>query len=151
MAVGSSTPKYLKWSEVNIIFDRSDHPDFIPKMGGGSSLNILFLKTYDQMDLSRSALGPSQTPFHGIVPGVVAPPVGLITLPVAFKTWENFCTEYMQFEVADFEMAYNAFLGSPVLNKFMAIPHYAYLVLKMLGSNGVISIKGDVKQAYYCD
>jgi hypothetical protein len=35
MAVGSSTPKYLKWSEVNIIFDRSDHPDFIPKMGGG--------------------------------------------------------------------------------------------------------------------
>jgi hypothetical protein len=33
----------------------------------------------------------------------------------------------------------------------MAIPHYAYLVLKMLGPNGVISIKGDVKQAYDCD
>jgi hypothetical protein len=30
----------------------------------------------------------------------------------------------------------------------MTIPHYAYLVLKMLGPNGVISIKGDVKRAY---
>jgi hypothetical protein len=26
---------------------------------------------------------------------------------------------------------YNAFLGRPALSKFMAIPHYAYLVLKM--------------------
>jgi hypothetical protein len=37
----------------------------------------------------------------------------------------------MQFEVADFKMAYNAFLGRSTLTKFMAIPHYAYLVLKM--------------------
>jgi hypothetical protein len=57
----------------------------------------------------------------------------------------------MQFEVADFKMAYNAFLGRPVLTKFMVIPHYAYVVLKMPGPNGVISIKGDVKRAYDCD
>jgi hypothetical protein len=38
-----------------------------------------------------------------------------------------------------------------MLTKFIAIPHYAYLVLKMLGPNGVISIKGDDKQAYVCD
>jgi hypothetical protein len=30
----------------------------------------------------------------------------------------------------------------------MVIPHYAYLILKMRGPNGVISIKGDVKRAY---
>jgi hypothetical protein len=42
-------------------------------------------------------------------------------------------------------MAYNAFIGRPALAKFMAIPHYAYLVLKMSGPNGVVSIKGDVK------
>jgi hypothetical protein len=78
-------------------------------------------------------------------------PVGQITLPMTFGTWENFRIEYMQFEAADFEMTYNAFLRSLALTKFMAIPHYAYLVLKMLGPNGVISIKGDVKQAYDCD
>jgi hypothetical protein len=70
---------------------------------------------------------------------------------VTFGTRENFRIEYMQFEVADFETAYNKFLGRPALTKFMVIPHYAYLVLKMPGPNGVISMKGDVKSAYDCD
>jgi hypothetical protein len=34
---------------------------------------------------------------------------------------------------------------------FMAIPHYSYLVLKMPGPCGVISIRGDVKRAFDCD
>jgi hypothetical protein len=33
----------------------------------------------------------------------------------------------------------------------MAIPHYIYLVLKMPGPHGVISIRGDVTRAYDCD
>jgi hypothetical protein len=48
-------------------------------------------------------------------------------------------------------MAYNAFLGQPILSKFMVIPHYAYLVLKMPGLRGVISIRGDAKHAYDYD
>jgi hypothetical protein len=48
-------------------------------------------------------------------------------------------------------MAYNAFMGQLVLSKFMAIPHYAYLVLKMLGPHGVISIRVEVKCDYDCD
>jgi hypothetical protein len=46
---------------------------------------------------------------------------------------------------------YKAFLWQPALTKFMVIPHYAYLVFKMLGLHGVISIRGDVKHAYDCD
>jgi hypothetical protein len=64
-------------------------------------------------------------------------------------TRENYRTKHIQFEVADFEIAYNAFLGRLVLAKFMVIPHYTYLVLKISDSNGLISIKGDVKQS--CD
>jgi hypothetical protein len=30
-------------------------------------------------------------------------------------------------------------------------PHYAYLVLKMLGSRGVISIRGDIKRVFGYD
>jgi hypothetical protein len=45
-------------------------------------------------------------------------------------------------------MEYNAFLGRPTLTKFMTIPHYAYLVLKMHGPNSGFSVKGDVKHAY---
>jgi hypothetical protein len=54
----------------------------------------------------------------------------------------------MQFDITDFETTYNAFFGRLALSKFMAIPHYAYLVLKMLGPRGVISIRGDVKRAF---
>jgi hypothetical protein len=101
--------------------------------------------------LSRSLLHTSWAPFHGIVPDAAATPVGQISLPITFGTRENFQTGTIQFEVADFGTAYNAFLGRPALTKFMAIPHYAYLVLKMLGPRGVISIRGDVKWAYDSD
>jgi hypothetical protein len=47
--------------------------------------------------------------------------------------------------VTDFETAYNAFLGWLVLTMFMAILPYTYLVLKMPGLHGIISIWGDVK------
>ena len=47
--------------------------------------------------------------------------------------------EYIKFEVADFESSYNAILGRPALAKFMALPHYVYLLLKMPGNTGVLS------------
>jgi hypothetical protein len=31
--ISPATPEYLKWSEVLITFDRSNHSDFIPKLG----------------------------------------------------------------------------------------------------------------------
>jgi hypothetical protein len=161
LVVGPATHEYLGWSMVPITFDHSDHPDFIPKPGryppvvcpivkdvklnrvlvdGGSSLNLLFLKTFDQMGLSRSLLCPSQVPFHGIVPGIAATTISQISLPVTFRTRENFRIENIKFEVANFETAYKALLGRPALTKFTAIPHYTYLLLKMSGPRGVISI-----------
>jgi hypothetical protein len=53
--------------------------------------------------------------------------------------------------VADFQTAYNTFLGWLTLSKFMEIPHYAYLVLKILGPCGIIFIRGDIKRAFDCD
>jgi hypothetical protein len=78
-------------------------------------------------------------------------PIGPISLPVTIGTRENFITENIQLEVADFETVYNASLGWPAVTKFMAILHYPYLVLKMPGLRGVISITGDVRRACDCD
>ena len=75
-------------------------------------------------------------------------PLGHLTLPVTFGTRENFQTENISFEVADFDMAYHAILGRPALAKFMAIPHYTYMLLKMPGPHGVITQRGDVKQSF---
>ena len=66
--------------------------------------------------------------FYGIVPGNSSTPIGSVTLPVTFGTEQNFQTEYIKFEVADFESSYHAILGRPALANFMAVPHYVYLL-----------------------
>jgi hypothetical protein len=103
------------------------------------------------MGLSRSLLHSSRSPFHGTVPGVATTPVSQISLPVTFGTQEIFCTKTIQLEVTDFWTAYNSFLGWLALSKFLAIPYYTYMVLKMTGLCGIISIRGDAKRAFDCD
>jgi len=53
--------------------------------------------------------------------------------------------------VADFDGTYNAILGHPSLTKFMAVPHYSYLVLKMPTEKGVLSVRGNVYTTYTCE
>jgi hypothetical protein len=75
-----------------------------------------------------------------------------VVLPVTFgETRENYHTEYIKFEVADFETSYHAILGRPTIAKFMAVPHYTYLVLKMPSPAGVLSLQGDLKISFNCD
>jgi hypothetical protein len=45
-------------------------------------------------------------------------------------------------EVVDFSGIYHTLLRWSCFTKFMAIPNYTYLKLKMPGSNGVITIEG---------
>jgi hypothetical protein len=61
---------------------------------------------------------------------------------------ENYRTEFIKFEVANFESSYHAILGRPALAKFMAVPHYVYLLLKMPGRSGVLTLQGDLKKSY---
>ena len=56
--------------------------------------------------------------------------------------------EHINFYVADFDTAYHAILGRPALAKFMVIPHYAYLVLKMPSPVGVLSLWANLSIAY---
>jgi hypothetical protein len=51
----------------------------------------------------------------------------------------------------DFETSYHVILGRPALAKFMAIPHYPYLLLKMSGPHGILSLRGKLKRAFDCD
>jgi hypothetical protein len=46
---------------------------------------------------------------------------------------------------------YHAILGRPAFSQFMAVPHYTYLVPKMPGPNGIITIKGSFKLSDLCD
>jgi hypothetical protein len=64
---------------------------------------------------------------------------------------DNYCIEYIKFEVADFKSSYHANIGRPTLAKFMDVPHYIYLLLKMLGKTSVLTLCGDLKKSYDCD
>jgi hypothetical protein len=75
-----------------------------------------------------------------------------VVLPVTFgETRENYRTEYIKFEVADFETSYHAILGRPAIAKFMAVPHYTYLVLKMPIPARVLMLQGDLKISFDYD
>jgi hypothetical protein len=130
-----AVPTPLRWSEVPINFSRADQwtsisePEQFPLVlkpvvagsrlnkvliDGGSGLNVLFTKTLKKMKFDIThMLTKSTSPFYGIIPRNAAIPLGSVVLPVTFgETRENYRTEYVKFEVADFETSYHAILGN---------------------------------------
>ncbi|XP_066373157.1 uncharacterized protein [Miscanthus floridulus] len=116
-------------------------------MDGGSGLNILYASTLDRMGILWSSLCPSKAFGYGIVPGKEAMPLGCILLNVTFSQPDNFRKEPLTFEVVDFPSVYHALLGQPCFAKFMAVPNYTYLKLKMPDPKGVIIVEGSFEQA----
>jgi hypothetical protein len=154
-----ATPKYLNWSEYPIQFSRKDQWTSVdnsghfplvldPTIAGMTvtkvlreGLNIIFADTLRKIGLDFAGLlTPTDVPFYGIVPGKADMPLGQITLPVTFGTPDNYRTEFIKFEVADFESSYHAIFRRLALAKFMAVLHYPYLLLKMPGPNGILSL-----------
>ena len=120
-------------------------------MDGGSSLNILYVHSLELMGIGLDKLRPSVSPFHGVAPGKRVQPLGQIDLPVCFDAPANFRKEVLTFEVVGFRGAYHAILGRPCYAKFMAVPNYTYLKMKMLGLKGVIIVSPSFEHAYECD
>jgi hypothetical protein len=170
--VNIENPRPLRWSQFPITFSRKDHwvhildpgtyplvvnpivnGAFLPKtlIDGGSSLNIIFTETLCKMEFDFSKMNACDEPFYGVVLGKAAYPIGRVCLPVTFGTEENFRTEYLTFEVADFCSSYHAIFGQPMLAKFMAIPHHTYLIMKMPAPNEILSVLGDIMVSYNCE
>jgi hypothetical protein len=71
---------------------------------GESGLNLLFASTLKKMGLDISKmLTHSRALFYGIIQGSVATPLGSVVLPVTFGMKDNYRTEYIKFEVVDFD------------------------------------------------
>jgi hypothetical protein len=171
-SVKVAVPVYLDWSDKPITFDQADHPDHVPSPGkyplvvdhvigdvrltkvlmdGGSSLNIIYVETLGLLHVDLSSVRAGATPFHGIIPGKRVQPLGQLDLLVCFGTPSNFRRETLTFEVVGFQGTYHAVLGRPCYAKFMTVPNYTYLKLKMSGPNGVITVGPTYKHAFECD
>jgi hypothetical protein len=118
---------------------------------GGSDLNIIYAEMLNAMGVDRACVWPTGTPFHGIVLGNRPNPSGQIDLPITFGDKSNFRTETLTLEVVSFHGTYHAILGRPCYEKFMAIPIYTYLKMKMLRPHGVITVSTSFQHAYECD
>ena len=99
-------------------------------------------------NLSPKNLRPT---FYDVVPSKATSPLGKISLDVIYGDRDNFGRENLDFEVVDWQSQYHAILGRPAFSRFMVVPHYAYLKLKMPGPAGVITISGRFIKSYRCD
>jgi hypothetical protein len=126
---------------------------FMPKtlIDGGNSLNIIFTETLRKMEFDFNKMTACDEPFYEVVPGKAAYPIGRVCLSVTFGTEENFRTEYLTFEVADFRSSYHTIFGRPMLAKFMAISHLTYLIMRMPALNEILSVLGDIMVSYNCE
>jgi hypothetical protein len=164
-------PAPYRWSEHPITFTRADqwlnfdHPGKYPLLvdpviqetrvkkvlvDGGSNINVTFPWTLQGLGVALKELQESDTPFFGIVPTEGEYPLGHIYMPVTFDTPDNYRIEYLRFEVASFDCGYNAIIGRPGLAKFMAIPHYTYMILKIPGPQGIITMRADFQGTAEC-
>ena len=112
-------------------------------MDGGSCLNLL-QDTVRKMGIDPSRIKPTKTTFKGVIPGVEACCTGSITLEVVFGSRDNFRSEELIFNIVPFHSGYHAVLGRTAFARFNAVPHYAYLKLKMPGPRGV-TVNGNTK------
>src|SRR3954468_11129671 len=153
-------------------YTRADHPPQVPRprqsalvlpaviegyevprifVDGGSSINLIYADTLTKMHISLSNLKPSDTRFHGIIPEKTNYPLGKIALDVQFGTPENFRKERLEFEVMDWPSQYNAILGRPAYARFMVVPHYTYLLWRIPGPKGPITVHGSFALSDKCD
>jgi hypothetical protein len=76
--------------------------------------------------------------------------MGKFQLEVLFSEKDNHRRKPIWFELVDLNSPYHALLGRPALAKFMVVPHYAYLKMKLPGPCGVITVTGCYKKLIEC-
>jgi hypothetical protein len=168
-------PQYMHWSEAAITWGREDHPLLMPSLGeyalvldpivcsnthtcrfsrvlieGGSSINLLYQSSMEKLGIPVAQLKPSRLTFHGVVPGHSCTPMGKVQLEVFFGEKGNSRHEPIWFEVVGISSPYHALLGHPALAKSMAVPHYAYLKMKLPGPRGASTVSGCFRKLIEC-
>ena len=116
-------------------------------MDSGSSLNLLYQDTVRKMGIDPSRIKPTKTTFKGVILGVEAHCSGSITLEVIFGSLDNFRSEELIFDIVPFCSGYHALLGRTAFARFNAVPHYAYLKLRMPSPRGVITVNGNTERS----
>ncbi|XP_074591767.1 uncharacterized protein LOC141847612 [Curcuma longa] len=85
-----------------------------------SSVNIIFKKAFDQMQIDEADLQPMATSLFGFT-GNEVQPLGQITLAISLGEEPLRRTRRVPFTIVDAPSAYNVILGRPTLSAFSAV------------------------------
>ncbi|VFQ87956.1 unnamed protein product [Cuscuta campestris] len=115
----------------------------------GSSVNILYLETFQKLRLCRTQLEPLKTPLSGFT-GDTVEAEGSIVLPAELGSGEKTVWKKMRFIVVDIKCVHNAILGRPGINRVGAVISMPHLCMKFHTPGGVGEVKGDQRNAREC-
>ncbi|XP_073127517.1 uncharacterized protein [Henckelia pumila] len=115
----------------------------------GSSVNIIFKETMDQMKLEGFELDPITTELYGFT-GHALQPLGQIVLPLSLGSGEQRVTKMACFTVVEAPSSFNGILGRPALSDFRAVASTYHQKLKFPSGREVGVVQGDQKAARLC-
>ena len=86
----------------------------------GSSADILYYPAFQQMQINKEHLVPTNAPLVGFG-GTKVYPLSAVTLPVTVGDYPQKIIKDVTFLVVDWSSTYNAIIGRPTLNSWKAI------------------------------
>ena len=116
----------------------------------GSSADILYYPTFQQMGIDRERLILTNAPLVSFGSTRVFP-IGIVTLFVVVGDYPQQITKDVTFLVVDCSSAYNAILGRPILNSWKAVISTYHLMIKFPTDYGVGELWGNqvaVRECY---
>jgi hypothetical protein len=112
----------------------------------GSSADILTWQCFSDMGFKRDDLQKVEHPLYGFCNKRIEA-LGKIDVNVTFGQDATMRTEVITFDVVDFVYLYNAIFGRNTINKFAAVIHQGYLLMKIPTVTGVISVYDSQEEA----
>ena len=115
----------------------------------GSSANIIYLSTFQQLKVDPKRLCPFESPLVSFS-GDKVYPRGIVTLTVTVGSYPLQVTNKHNFLVVDSPSSYNVIIGRPTLNRWKVATSIYYLKVKFPIEQRVGEIRGDQVLAMEC-
>jgi len=116
----------------------------------GSSVDILYWKTFNKLQIPPADLTPHDEPIYGFS-GERVPTKGYIDLHTTFGEGRQTKTIPICYMVVEAHTSYNVLLGRPSINALGAIVSTPHLAMKFPSPQGdIITIHGDQRAAREC-
>ena len=115
----------------------------------GSSIDIIFASTFDEMGIGRKKLELVSTHLRGFS-GKKVLPLGSIQLVLTLGHPPCQATTTVRFLIVDAPSSYNMLLGKPSLNAIKVIPSTYHMMIKFPTTSRVGMVRGDQRVAKEC-